>query len=124
MMESKRPEIKQQADLLLMYLLANRPKDQESTLRIGFAGSPGAGKSSMIEAFGMHLLKNDPKMKLAAVCIDPASDISGGSILGDKTRMTELSRSDRAFVRPSSNAGVLGGLAACKFHTCYIQLTK
>ena len=68
----------------------------------------------MIEAFGMYLLEKDPSLKLAAVCIDPASEISGGSILGDKTRMMELSRHDRAYVRPSSNAGVLGGLAACK----------
>jgi LAO/AO transport system kinase len=88
--------------------------EQQSTIRIGFAGPPGAGKSSMIEAFGMHLLEKDQNLRIAAVCIDPSSGISGGSILGDKTRMTELSRSDRAYVRPSSNAGVLGGLAACK----------
>ena len=66
----------------------------------------------MIEAFGMYLLEEDPDLNLAAVCIDPASGISGGSILGDKTRMTELARQERAFVRPSSNAGVVGGLAA------------
>lgn len=115
MMESKKAEIKQQADYLLTYLLAKRPKEQRPTIRIGFAGPPGSGKSSMIEAFGMHLLQNDPNLHLAAVCIDPSSGISGGSILGDKTRMTELSRNERAYVRPSSNSGVLGGLAACKF---------
>jgi LAO/AO transport system kinase len=82
------------------------------TLRVGFAGPPGAGKSSLIEAFGMYLLEQDPSMKLAVVCIDPSSGISGGSILGDKTRMTELSRHDRAVVRPSANKGVLGGLSA------------
>ena len=75
--------------------------------------SPGAGKSCMMEAFGMKLLQQDPDLKLAVVCIDPSSSISGGSILGDKTRMTQLSREvDRAFVRPSSNSGILGGLAA------------
>eukprot|EP00980_Cylindrotheca_fusiformis_P024203 scaffold11634_cov109-Cylindrotheca_fusiformis.AAC.6 len=112
MMESKKPQTKKQADYLLTYLLAKRPKTQEPTLRVGFAGPPGAGKSSLIEAFGMRLLKNDPKLRLAAVCIDPSSEVSGGSILGDKTRMTELSRNERAYVRPSSNSGVLGGLAA------------
>jgi LAO/AO transport system kinase len=119
MMESKRPEIKKQGDYLLTYLLSKRPMEQQSTIRIGFAGPPGAGKSSLIEAFGMYLLEKDQNLRIAAVCIDPSSGISGGSILGDKTRMTELSRSDRAYVRPSSNAGVLGGLAAC---TCKSDL--
>lgn len=112
LMESKKADKKQQADFLLTYLLSKRPKNQKATIRIGFAGPPGAGKSSLIEAFGMYLLRANPDIHLAAVCIDPASEISGGSILGDKTRMTELSRQERAFVRPSSNAGVLGGLAA------------
>jgi LAO/AO transport system kinase len=83
-----------------------------ATLRVGLAGPPGAGKSTMTEAFGMYLLKNNPELKLAVVCIDPSSNISGGSILGDKTRMVELSRHDRAMIRPSCTAGVLGGLAA------------
>jgi LAO/AO transport system kinase len=112
LMESKKAQKKQQADYLLTYLLSQRPEAQEPTLRIGFAGPPGAGKSTLIEAFGMYLLKENPELQLAAVCIDPASEISGGSILGDKTRMTELSRQDRAYVRPSSNSCVIGGLAA------------
>jgi LAO/AO transport system kinase len=70
------------------------------------------GKSSLTEAFGMYLLNHDPDLKLGVVCIDPSSNVSGGSILGDKTRMTELSRQDRALIRPSSNSGVLGGLSA------------
>lgn len=121
LIESKRPQNKQQAEYLLEYLLSKKRRKERveeeptNTLRIGFAGPPGAGKSSLIEAFGMYLLENDPELQLAAVCIDPASEISGGSILGDKTRMTLLSRCDRAYVRPSSNAGVLGGLAACKY---------
>lgn len=127
LIESKRPQKKQQAELLLEYLLSKHRKEgagneEPTSLRIGFAGPPGAGKSSLIEAFGMYLLENDPKLQLAAVCIDPASEISGGSILGDKTRMTLLSRCDRAYVRPSSNAGVLGGLAACKYDKNSLRL--
>ncbi len=114
LMESKNLDKKQQGDYLLTYLLSQRdaPPDPSTTLRVGFAGPPGAGKSSLLEAFGMYLLDKDPKLQLAVVCIDPSSGISGGSILGDKTRMTELSRQDRAYVRPSSNSGVLGGLSA------------
>ena len=121
LMESKHPKKKQQGDYLLTYLLSktsphptsvSTETKQEPTLRIGFAGPPGAGKSSLMEAFGMYLLEKDPTLKLAVVCIDPSSGISGGSILGDKTRMTELSRHDRAVVRPSANSGVLGGLSA------------
>jgi len=114
LMESKNLEKKQQGDYLLTYLLSQRdvPMDPSNTLRVGFAGPPGAGKSSLLEAFGMYLLQQDPNLQLAVVCIDPSSGISGGSILGDKTRMTYLSREDRAYVRPSSNSGVLGGLSA------------
>ena len=132
LIESKDPSKKKQGDLLLTYLLSSsslariqneRTKSEQKpilpsslptrALRIGFAGPPGVGKSSMIEAFGMNLLASDPKLKIAVVCIDPSSNISGGSILGDKTRMRQLSRQiDRALVRPSCNSGVLGGLAA------------
>jgi LAO/AO transport system kinase len=116
LMESKNEKKKQQGDYLLTYLLSKadipEPPGTPTTLRVGFAGPPGAGKSSLLEAFGMYLLDQDPDLQLAVVCIDPSSGISGGSILGDKTRMTELSRQDRAYVRPSSNSGVLGGLAA------------
>mmetsp|Transcript_7422 Transcript_7422/g.8169 ORF Transcript_7422/g.8169 Transcript_7422/m.8169 type:complete len:491 (-) Transcript_7422:1616-3088(-) len=116
LMESKHPFKKKQGDLLLTYLLSlslSNNHDQKATLRIGFAGPPGAGKSCLIETFGMKLLQQNPDLKIAVVCIDPSSNISGGSILGDKTRMTQLSRQvDRALVRPSSNSGILGGLAA------------
>lgn len=118
LMESKNLEKKQQGDYLLTYLLSQKDvsivNDSSTipTLRVGFAGPPGAGKSSLLEAFGMYLLDQDPDLQLAVVCIDPSSGISGGSILGDKTRMTDLSRQDRAYVRPSSNSGVLGGLSA------------
>eukprot|EP00535_Pseudo-nitzschia_heimii_P011356 CAMPEP_0197194998 /NCGR_PEP_ID=MMETSP1423-20130617/30272_1 /TAXON_ID=476441 /ORGANISM="Pseudo-nitzschia heimii, Strain UNC1101" /LENGTH=334 /DNA_ID=CAMNT_0042648525 /DNA_START=588 /DNA_END=1592 /DNA_ORIENTATION=- len=131
-MESKHHFKKKQGDLLLTYLLSLSSLDRiqnettrgdknpilptsllTRTLRVGFAGPPGVGKSSMIEAFGLTLLASDPELKLGVVCIDPSSNISGGSILGDKTRMRQLSRQvDRVLVRPSCNSGVMGGLAA------------
>lgn len=105
-------------------------KNNLSSFRVGIAGPPGAGKSSFIETFGLYVLKHKAKQdesdencndtdnndeytpsKLAVVCIDPSSTLTGGSILGDKTRMTELSRHGRAFVRPSPSRGTLGGLA-------------
>lgn len=79
------------------------------SVRIGLSGSPGAGKSSLIEALGLHILK-ESKSKIAVLTIDPSSPVHGGSILGDKTRMEELSQSDRVFIRPSPSAGVLGGV--------------
>lgn len=79
------------------------------SIRIGITGVPGAGKSTSIDVFGLHLLKQ--KHKLAVLAIDPSSERSKGSILGDKTRMEELSRSKNAFIRPSPTAGSLGGVA-------------
>jgi len=78
--------------------------------RIGITGVPGAGKSTFIDAFGM-LLINEYGENLAVLSIDPSSPISGGSILGDKTRMERLSADDRAFIRPSPSRGHLGGVA-------------
>jgi LAO/AO transport system kinase len=79
------------------------------SFRIGLAGPPGAGKSTLIEALGTYLI--DQGHKVAVIAVDPSSSRTGGSILGDKTRMPELSRSPRAFVRPSPTRGALGGLA-------------
>ncbi len=79
------------------------------SIRVGITGVPGAGKSSLIEALG-HML-TERRQKLAVLAVDPSSTLSGGSILGDKTRMTELSRSDLAFIRPSPSRGTLGGVA-------------
>ena len=81
-----------------------------NSLRVGITGVPGAGKSTSIDAFGMHLLSNT-EGKLAVLAVDPSSERSKGSILGDKTRMERLSVHPRAFIRPSASAGSLGGVA-------------
>lgn len=80
-----------------------------NSIRIGITGVPGVGKSSFIEALGKQLIASHQKM--AVLAIDPSSERSKGSILGDKTRMEYLSGSDRAFIRPSPSAGSLGGVA-------------
>lgn len=79
------------------------------SMRIGITGVPGAGKSTSIDAFGMHLVKRG--RKLAVLAIDPSSEITKGSILGDKTRMERLSREPNAFIRPSASGSSLGGVA-------------
>lgn len=80
-----------------------------NAVRLGITGVPGAGKSTFIEALGMHLIRSGKK--LAVLAIDPSSERSKGSILGDKTRMEELSVAKNAFIRPSPSAGSLGGVA-------------
>ena len=78
-------------------------------LRLGISGPPGVGKSTFIEAMGLHVLGRDHRV--AVLAVDPSSRRSGGSILGDKTRMVELSHHERAFIRPSPGSGHLGGVA-------------
>jgi LAO/AO transport system kinase len=80
-----------------------------NSIRIGISGVPGAGKSTFIEAFGMHLVRLGHKV--AVLAVDPSSQLSGGSILGDKTRMEELAREAGAFIRPSPAGNTLGGVA-------------
>ncbi|MCM3389275.1 methylmalonyl Co-A mutase-associated GTPase MeaB [Ureibacillus chungkukjangi] len=104
LIESSHHEHKEQAQRLLQELLPYTGK----SIRIGITGVPGAGKSSFIEAFGTMLCNMGKKV--AVLAIDPSSTLSGGSILGDKTRMEELSRNKSAFVRPSPSAGTLGGV--------------
>ena len=79
------------------------------SIRIGVTGLPGVGKSSLIEVVGLHAI--DLGHRVAVLAVDPSSNRSGGSILGDKTRMQDLARNDRAFVRPSPTGGTLGGVA-------------
>ena len=83
---------------------------QKDTLRIGVTGAPGVGKSTFIEAVGIEILK-DPSKKIAVLSIDPSSEVSQGSILGDKTRMNKLSSMDAAYVRPSASGNNLGGVS-------------
>lgn len=79
-----------------------------NSIRVGITGVPGAGKSTLIEAFGTMLCEDGHKV--AVLAIDPSSSVTGGSILGDKTRMEKLARNPRAFVRPSPSGGTLGGV--------------
>ncbi len=83
---------------------------ERSSFRIGITGTPGVGKSTFIEAFGLHLC-NDLGLRVAVLAVDPSSSRTGGSILGDKTRMAELSRHPYAYIRPSPSGGTLGGVA-------------
>ena len=80
-----------------------------NAVRVGITGVPGAGKSSFIEALGLHLVRHG--RRVAVLAVDPSSSLSGGSILGDKTRMEQLSREANAFIRPSPSSGTLGGVA-------------
>jgi LAO/AO transport system kinase len=105
LLESTRPDHRRQAEALLEHLL---PKSGKS-LRIGISGPPGVGKSTFIEAFGQHAISLGKR--LAVLAVDPSSRVSGGSILGDKTRMEELSRATAAFIRPSPAGLTLGGVA-------------
>ncbi len=105
LIESSLDSHKEQAAELLSLLT----KKKKSSIRIGISGVPGAGKSTFIEAFGMHVIHEGNK--IAVLAVDPSSPISGGSILGDKTRMAELSMNENAFIRPSPSSGNLGGVA-------------
>lgn len=80
------------------------------SIRVGITGAPGAGKSTLIEALGRYLIA-EQQQKVAVLAVDPSSQISGGSILGDKTRMTTLASSEMAFIRPSPSRGISGGVA-------------
>ncbi len=105
LVESRLPEHGEKALQIIERILPHTGK----SVRIGITGVPGAGKSTFIEAFGMHLVGLGKR--IAVLAIDPSSQISGGSIMGDKTRMERLSGDERAFIRPSPSAGSLGGVA-------------
>ncbi|PPK87438.1 methylmalonyl-CoA mutase metallochaperone MeaB [Neolewinella xylanilytica] len=108
LVESTRAADRAAAAELIALAEAHRP--EAPTFRLGVSGTPGVGKSTFIEAYGMELLRRGHR--LAVLAIDPSSSLSGGSILGDKTRMEELTRQDGVYIRPSPNAGELGGVGA------------
>ena len=105
LVESTRPDHREAAEALLHDLLPH----SGGSVRVGVTGVPGAGKSTFIESFGLHVLAEGKRP--AVLAVDPSSPRSGGSILGDKTRMEELSRDPRAFIRPSPSGCTLGGVA-------------
>lgn len=105
LVESARADHRAQATRLLETLA---PLKREA-LRVGLSGTPGVGKSTFIEAFGMFLIEQG--LKVAVLAVDPSSARSGGSILGDKTRMEQLSRQKNAFIRPSPSQAQMGGVA-------------
>ena len=104
--ESTRADHQQRAQAVLGALLPETGK----SIRVGISGVPGVGKSTFIEALGMFLIERGHK--LAVLAVDPSSSVTGGSILGDKTRMELLSQRSEAFIRPSPSSGSLGGVAA------------
>eukprot|EP01135_Chromosphaera_perkinsii_P002086 Nk52_evm20s217 gene=Nk52_evmTU20s217 len=131
LIENKRPDVQHQGQLLLKSVLQQRQiqkqkQNNESaslsssslphhkllkdSFRIGISGPPGAGKSSFIEVFG-RMLTQQLELHVAVLAVDPSSTRTKGSILGDKTRMVELGRDPRAYVRPSPTGGTLGGVA-------------
>ncbi len=105
LVESTRTDHREQAEQLTEQLLTHTG----SAVRLGISGTPGVGKSTFIEAFGSYLTDQD--LKVAVLAVDPSSQRSGGSILGDKTRMAELARNPNAFIRPSPAGRTLGGVA-------------
>jgi LAO/AO transport system kinase len=105
LLESTRSDHRERAHAVLDALLPHAGK----SIRLGISGVPGVGKSTFIEALGLNLIARGHRV--AVLAVDPSSSISGGSILGDKTRMEKLSVSDEAFIRPSPSSGSLGGVA-------------
>ncbi len=105
LVESTRADHQQEAQNLISDILPQTGK----SLRIGITGVPGVGKSTFIESFGLHVISQGHKV--AVLAIDPSSSKTGGSILGDKTRMASLAQHESAFIRPSPTSGSLGGVA-------------
>jgi LAO/AO transport system kinase len=106
LIESRRSDHQAAARDLVQALLRETGK----AIRVGITGSPGVGKSTTIDALGMYLIERGHKV--AVLAVDPSSARTGGSILGDKTRMAQLAASDSAYIRPSPASGTLGGVAA------------
>src|SRR5688572_29149568 len=90
-------------------LITDLQPESGQAMRLGLSGPPGAGKSTLIEAVGRHAV--DQGQRVAVLAVDPSSSTTGGSVLGDKTRMSELARDPNAFIRPSPSSGIMGGVA-------------
>ena len=105
LVESTRGDHQRRARQVLTALLPHTGQ----TIRVGISGAPGAGKSTFIESLGLYLI--EAGKRVAVLAVDPSSSVSGGSILGDKTRMELLCQRDEAFIRPSPSSGSLGGVA-------------
>src|SRR5258708_9500380 len=106
LIESKRADHRKQAHALVQELLPLTGK----AIRVGITGAPGVGKSTSIDALGTYLTGKGHNV--AVLAVDPSSTRTGGSILGDKTRMARLANDEKAFIRPSPSSGTLGGVAA------------
>jgi len=106
LVESRRADHQASARDLVQVLLPHTG----DAIRVGITGSPGVGKSTTIDALGMYVIEQGHKV--AVLAVDPSSARTGGSILGDKTRMAQLAASDQAYIRPSPSSGTLGGVAA------------
>lgn len=113
LLESTRADHRAQGDELLTALLPHTGQ----AFRLGISGVPGVGKSTFIEVLGLYLIAQG--RRVAVLTIDPSSTVSGGSILGDKTRMEKLSVHERAYIRPSPSSGTLGGVAEKPVRPCW-----
>lgn len=113
LVESSRPDHRAQARELLR-LLREQGAD---AVRVGITGVPGAGKSTFIDALGMRLIEQGHRV--AVLAIDPSSSRTGGSILGDRTRMARLAESDSAFIRPSPSGGIWAGSPGLPGRPCW-----
>jgi LAO/AO transport system kinase len=110
LVESTRPGDCERADALIAQILPRTGQARAGrSIRLGVSGAPGVGKSTFIEALGLHAISHG--RRVAVLAVDPSSRRGGGSILGDKTRMTGLAKHERAFIRPSPSGGTLGGVA-------------
>ncbi len=115
LVESRRADHRERAQELLVELLPHTGNAQ----RVGITGVPGVGKSTFIDQLGVNLIADGHK--IAVLAVDPSSGKTGGSILGDKTRMTRLANDDHAFIRPSPSAGTLGGVAKATRETMLVM---
>src|SRR5207247_2294378 len=115
LVESRRADHREQAQHLLATLLPHTGNAE----RVGISGVPGVGKSTFIDQLGVNLIADG--RRVAVLAVDPSSGRTGGSILGDKTRMTRLAADEHAFIRPSPAAGTLGGVAKATRETMLVM---